>query len=398
MDFTHLALSLVVILAAAKVLGEASERLGQPPVLGELLAGILIGPYMLGWVQDNEVIRLLAEIGAVFLLFEVGLESDLDEFLQVGASALAVAVVGVVLPFCFGYAITLAFGFDRFVSLFIGATLTATSIGITARVLTDLRQIQSKEARIVLGAAVIDDVLGLIILATVAGIVATGRLAVGSALLTAFLAVVFLVGAILIGTPLAPYALRIVRRMKTRGTLIVSAFVFCLFLAWSAERLQLAGIVGAFAAGLVLAKTEDSVHISSRVRPIADIFVPIFFVWLGFAIDPRVFNPMTPGGWRTIFIVFVLLVAAVGAKAASGYVARTPGLNRAAIGMGMIPRGEVGLIFASLGLRDGIINADLYAAVVAIIVLTTVITPPLLKWSLRPIAPQKQASTELPEV
>jgi len=379
MDFASLALSLVIIIAAAKLLGELSERIGQPAVLGELIGGVLIGPHAFGWVNDSEVIRLLAEVGAVLLLFEVGLESDLDEFLKVGTSALIVAVVGVTLPLAVGWAAALVLTLGGFVPLFIGATLTATSVGITARVMNDLDQIQSNEARVVLGAAVIDDVLGLIVLATVAGIVATGKLQIGSALATAALAIVFLVGAILIGIPVAPYALQVAHRMKTRGAMIAAALVFCLFLAWAAEELKLAAIVGAFAAGLVLAKTEHSAHIATRVRPIADIFVPIFFVWLGFAVDPAVFNPWAHGGLRTLFVVAVLLLVALLTKWAAGYAARQPGLNRLVVGIGMIPRGEVGLIFASFGLARGIIGLDLYAALVAVILLTTVITPPLLK-------------------
>lgn len=397
MDFAHIAIVLVIILAAAKVLGEISERMGQPAVLGELFAGILIGPHVLGFVHGNEtieVIALLAQIGAVLLLFEVGLESDLDEFLQVGISALTVALVGVALPLVLGYGAAVLLGFGGFVPLFVGATLTATSVGITARVLTDLSQIQSKEAKTVLGAAVIDDVLGLIVLATVIGIVATGHLCIGSALLTAGIAIVFLVGGILIGIPIAPYALKIVRRMRTRGVLIAGALIFCLFMAWAAEQLRLAAIVGAFAAGLVLAKTEDSAHISTRVTPMADIFVPIFFVWLGFAVNPAVFNPFAPGGGHTLLLVGVLFLVAIVTKSLAGFAVRSPGLNNLAVGIGMIPRGEVGLIFASLGLREGIIQADLYAVVVTIVVLTTVVTPPLLTAALRQKQPLADKAEE----
>ncbi|MEN6584205.1 MAG: cation:proton antiporter [Armatimonadota bacterium] len=387
MTFAHLAISLVIILATAKVLGELSERLGQPAVLGELIGGVLIGPNVLGWVGDSEVIRLLAEIGAVLLLFEVGLESDLEEFLRVGVAALSVALVGIALPMTLGYGLAMVLGLDGrgpIVPLFMGATLAATSVGITARVLADIGHLQSKEAKVILGAAVLDDVLGLIVLATIAGIAATGSLALGSALTTGLLAVVFLVGAILIGIPLAPYALRAVGRMRTRGKLISWALVFCLFLAWSAERLHLAAIIGAFAAGLVLAKTDDQAHIKERVRPLADIFVPIFFVWLGFSVRPQLFNPAAPGGWHTILVAGVLVIAAVIGKVAAGYCARVPGLNRLAVGVGMVPRGEVGLIFASLGLSQGIIDVGLYAVTVAVVLLTTVITPPMLKWALAP--------------
>lgn len=382
MSFTQLAISLVIILITAKVLGELSERLKQPAVLGELIGGILIGPNVLGWVGDSNIIRLLAEIGAVLLLFEIGLRSDLEEFLKVGFAALAVATFGIILPLSLGYGLSIALslhGRGDVVPLFIGAVLAVTSTGITARVMADQGWLQSKEARVILGAAVIDDILGLILLSTVVGIASSGKLVIASALWTGFIAVLFLVGAVFIGIPLTPYAFRVIRRMRTRGVLISWALIFCLFFAWSAEHLHLAAIVGAFAAGLILAKTEERVHIQTHLQPLADIFIPIFFVWLGFAVRPQVFNPFLPGGWHTILVMGVLFAAGVAGKMASGYSIRTTGINRFAVGIGMVPRGEVGLIFASLGLSQGIIDDSLYAVTAAVVLLTTIITPPLLK-------------------
>lgn len=390
MSFPQLALSLVIILTTAKVTGELCERLGQPAVLGELLVGILIGPYVLHWVDNTEIIRLLAEIGAVLLLFEVGLESDLSEFVRVKSAALAVAVVGIVVPMGLGYALSIALGLQgrgQTVPLFMAAVLAVTSTGITARVMKDLGRLDSKEARVILGAAVVDDVLGLVLLATVVEIASSGVFAIATAVLTAFLAVVFLVGAIVIGVMIAPRALRIVRLMRTRGVLITWALVFCLLLAWSAEKVHLAAIVGAFAAGLVLAKTEDRAHIENQIRPLADIFVPIFFVWLGFAVDPRVFNPLAPGGWHTLLITAALFVIAVIGKVVSGWAAILPGINRLLVGLGMVPRGEVGLIFASLGLSIGVIDQALYAVTAAVVLLTTIIVPPLLKSLIQPQQP-----------
>lgn len=390
MSFPQLALSLVIILTTAKVTGELCERLGQPAVLGELLVGILIGPYVLHWVDNTEIIRLLAEIGAVLLLFEVGLESDLSEFVRVKSAALAVAVVGIVVPMGLGYALSIALGLQgrgQTVPLFMAAVLAVTSTGITARVMKDLGRLDSKEARVILGAAVVDDVLGLVLLATVVEIASSGVFAIATAVLTALLAVVFLVGAIVIGVMIAPRALRIVRLMRTRGVLITWALVFCLLLAWSAEKVHLAAIVGAFAAGLVLAKTEDRAHIENQIRPLADIFVPIFFVWLGFAVDPRVFNPLAPGGWHTLLITAALFVIAVIGKVVSGWAAILPGINRLLVGLGMVPRGEVGLIFASLGLSIGVIDQALYAVTAAVVLLTTIIAPPLLKSLIQPQQP-----------
>ncbi len=386
MTFPQLALSLVVILATAKVVGELCERLHQPAVLGELLVGVLIGPHVLGWVPNSEIIRLLAEIGAVLLLFEVGLESDLSEFIRVKTAALGVAVVGIVVPMSLGYALSMGLGLHGrgdVVPLFMAAVLAVTSTGITARVMKDLGRLNSSEARVILGAAIVDDVLGLVLLATVVEIASSGRISVSNAVLTALLAIVFLVGAVVIGILIAPQALRIVRLMRTRGVLITWALVFCLFLAWSAEQVHLAAIVGAFAAGLVLAKTEDRAHIEDRIRPLADIFVPIFFVWLGFAVQPRVFNPLAPEGWHALMITGALFVVAVVGKIVSGYAAVIPAINRFAVGLGMVPRGEVGLIFASLGLSIGIIDEALYAVTAAVVLLTTVVVPPLLKTAMR---------------
>ena len=386
MSFPQLAILLVIILTTAKVIGELCERLRQPAVLGELLVGVIIGPHVLRWVPDSEIIRLLAEIGAVLLLFEVGLESELGEFVRVRKAALGVALVGIIVPMSLGYGLSIALGLDgrgQVVPLFMASVLAVTSTGITARVMKDLGQLNSKEARVILGAAVVDDVLGLVLLATVVEIASSGRLAIVATALTALLAIAFLISAIVVGVLIAPQALRVVRLMKTRGVLVTWALAFCLFLAWSAEQVRLAAIVGAFAAGLVLAKTDDRAHIENQIRPLADIFVPIFFVWLGFAVDPRVFNPLVPGGWHTILITVTLLITAVVGKLVSGCAAFVPRINRLAIGLGMIPRGEVGLIFAGLGLSMGIIDKSLYAVTAAVVLLTTIVAPPLLKAVLR---------------
>ncbi len=376
-------LQLIIILFAAKIVGEATERIGMPPVLGELLAGVMLGGSLLGLIQPNEVLRVLAEIGAIILLFEIGLESDLEDFLRVGASALAVAVVGVVGPFAVGYAASLAFGLGATTSVYVGATLTATSVGITARTLSDIGKLNTHEAKIILGAAVIDDVLGLIILAIVAGLVKTHTVSVWDIARVSLLAVTFLIGAIAIGIPLAPRVLNIVRRLKTRGVLTVSAILFCFGLAYIAERLDLATIVGAFAAGLVLAKTEDLAHIQTRIKPVADMFVPVFFVMLGVSVDLSVFNPFGPDSSSILPLTAALIVVAVVMKLFAGLGVLRRGVKRLAVGIGMIPRGEVGLIFASVGLATGAIDSRIYSASVAVVFFTTFITPPFLKLALR---------------
>jgi len=372
--------SIILILIAAKLFGELAERVKQPPVLGELVAGIVLGGSLLGWIDgNNDVLMTLAEIGAILLLFEVGLESDIEEFLRVGTSAVLVAVVGVVGPFAAGYTAAILLGLHTTVALYIGATLTATSVGITARTLADLGQLQSPEAKIILGAAVIDDVLGLIILAIVSGLVVTGVLSALHIVKISVLALVFLIGAILLGIPLAPYMLKVVQRMRTRGILTVSAFVFCLILAFAAQELRLAAIVGAFAAGLVLARTEDLGHIQDRVKPLADIFIPIFFVMLGAKVQLGEINPLDPNNSQVVELALLLIGIAAVTKLLAGLGVLRRSANRLTVGIGMIPRGEVGLIFANEGIKRGVITSGEYAVVIAVVVVTTFVTPPLLK-------------------
>lgn len=377
-------LYMIIILFAAKIFGELAERIGQPPVLGELIAGVVLGSSALGWIKPNDAMLVLAELGVILLLFEIGLESDLEEFLRVGPSAILVAIIGVICPFIAGYLVSFyIFGITNTVSIFIGATLTATSVGITARTLTDLGQMKTAAAKIILGAAVVDDVIGLIILAVVTGLVADGSINALNVVKTSVMAILFLVGAIVIGIPVAPYLLKLTKNLRTRGILTIGALLFCLSLAYAAHGLHLATIVGAFAAGLVLARTDDLAHIQERIKPIADIFVPIFFVMLGVSVNLSVFNPFNPESRAGLFMMLSLIVIAIATKLFAGLGVLKKGVNRIVVGVGMIPRGEVGLIFASIGLTRKIITPAEYAAIVAIVVITTFITPPLLKIVLR---------------
>jgi len=375
---------IIMILVFAKAFGELAERVGQPPVLGELLAGVVLAStvfrYLHVEVAGNQPLLLLAELGVILLLFEIGLESDLEEFLRVGPSALVVATVGIAGPFAVGYFVSIWFGLATKVAVYIGATLTATSVGITARTLSDLRRLGTAEAKIILGAAVIDDVLGLIILAVVTG---AGAITAWQISKTTLLAIGFLLGAILIGVPVAPHMFRIARRLRTRGILTISAFLFCLTLAYIAHELRLATIVGAFAAGLVLARTEDLAHIQERMKPVADILVPVFFVMVGIRVDLGIFNPLDPQAHGMLALMGVLVAVAVIMKLFSGLGVLRRRVNRIAVGVGMIPRGEVGLIFATIGLTRHVITPGEYAAIVAVVVITTFITPPLLKLAFR---------------
>ncbi len=385
-------LYIIVILLLAKVMGELAERVHQPAVVGELIAGIILGGSVLGFIRMEgpailspacTSLAFLAELGVILLLFEVGLDSDLDDFLRVGPSALMVAVVGVIGPFALGYLVSILFHLPGTVAIFMGAALTATSVGITARTLGDLGQIRTNAARTILGAAVIDDVLGLIILAVVGGLSVTGHVSYWQIGKTTILAIAFLVGSIAIGIPLAPHIMRVMNRLRTRGMLTISAFLFCLVFAFIAHELGLAAIVGAFAAGLVLAKTCDQVRIQERIKPIADIFIPIFFVILGVSVNLSVFNPSNVATRGSLALASALILVAIAMKIIAGLGVLRKGINRLVVGVGMIPRGEVGLIFASIGLSKQIINSAEYSAIVAVVVFTTLITPPLLKQVLK---------------
>jgi Kef-type K+ transport system membrane component KefB len=376
-EFRELLIGLAIVWLAAKVAGELMERVGQTAVLGELLAGVVIGPGVLGLVHESPILHSLAELGIVILLLEVGLESDLSGLLKAGVQATVVALVGVALPFAAGFGVMWGLGQPSLVAVFVGATLTATSVGVTARVLSDLGRLQDAAAKVVLGAAIVDDVLGLIILAVVTGVVQTGSVSVaGVAGLTAK-AGLFLAAAIVVGIRLAPRLVRFVGLLRARGTLIVYSVVFAVTLAAVADAIGLATIIGAFAAGLVLASTERRAHIEERIRPVSDLLVPIFFVTIGMKVDPAVLNPFAPGG--QFLVALVLTAVAIAAKLASALAVYQRGVRRWPVGVGMIPRGEVGLIFAGIGLSAGVIPAGLYAALVVMVMLTTFVAPPWLK-------------------
>jgi len=389
-------LVLISILIFGKVFGELAERIGQPAVLGELVAGVVLGGSVLGIIPADgtmrEVIQLLAEVGVAILLFEIGLETDLKEMFRVGPAATLVACVGVVTPFLLGFLYWIvvlpdigthaADVSDTMVAIFVGATLTATSVGITARVLTDLKRIHTPEARVIIGAAVIDDVLGLVILAIVSGLAAGAALSLFGIAMKFAVAAGFLVAAVIVGNFVAPRLFGVVDRMRVRGVLLVSAFSFALLFAALAAMAESAMIIGSFAAGIVLSSTNQFDLIAERIEPVADIFTPIFFVNVGASVDVTLFLPWSESFNPAVLGVGgALLVLAVIGKVASGFsvgYGRNK-LSHLAIGVGMVPRGEVGLIFADIGLRRGILSSEVFSAVLIMVMLTTFIAPPLLK-------------------
>ena len=324
-------------------------------------------------------------MGVLILLFEIGLESSLGELLKVGPQSIAVAVAGMIFPFLLGGLVMLLLGSSSITAIFIGATLTATSIGITARVLSDMGKIGSAEAKIIIGAAVIDDILGLVVLAVVKGLATQGQVSAAGVIRVTLLAIGFFATALLLGRLAAPWLVRVASAMKVRGVLLVSSLSFAFILAIAAHAVGSATIVGAFAAGLVLAQTDRKVSIEERVKPLSDFFVPIFFASVGAAVDVRFLNPLDPARRRGLGIAALLLAAALLGKFASGFFARKKGekLRRRAIGVGMIPRGEVGLVFAGIGLSTGVVTSDAYSAIVAVVILTTFLAPPLLRHTMK---------------
>jgi Kef-type K+ transport system membrane component KefB len=377
-DFGAVLLAFGAALVGAKLFGAIAERVGQPAVLGELLAGVILGPSILGIVPLSEGVFLLSEIGVVLLLFEVGLETDLAELLRVGGPAMAVALAGMALPFAGAYALTRALGYEALTAIFVGAALTATSIGITARVLSELGVLKTKEGQIILGAAVIDDVLGLVVLAIVSKIAQTGSLEPAIAFKSAAFAIGFLTVALVGGIPLGIWLVRFVGRSSVRGTLVAASVAFAFIVAWGAKIADSAPIVGAFAAGLALARTNRRHDINAALKPVVDIFAPIFFVYVGAEVDVRLLNPAVRENWPSLLLGLGLTLIGFLGKFIAGFCAWGD-VRRSFIGAGMVPRGEVGLIFASLGLADKALPGPVFVAVLVAVFATTFVTPPLLK-------------------
>ncbi len=396
--------ALVLMLIGARLGGSIAERFGQPAVLGELAAGIvignlgLVGVHRLEGLADLDAIQILAQIGVLFLLFRVGLESDVGQMMKVGASSMLVATLGVVAPMILGLGVSRWFfpAHHPLTHWFVGATLCATSVGITARVLADLKRTGSTEGRIILGAAVIDDVMGLIVLAVVSGVIAAAnRGQAFQPLSVAWIlakSLVFLAGALVLGRWLSARLFGLANRLRGERLLLPLALAICFGLAWLAGRAGLAPIVGAFAGGLILeeahyeallARDHERRKIPQLLEPLETFLVPLFFVAMGMHVDLRVF-----GSTAILGFAAVLTLAAVIGKQACALGVLERGADRLAVGLGMIPRGEVGLIFASIGATlqiggERVIDSTVFSAVVVMVALTTLLAPPLLVWRLR---------------
>jgi Kef-type K+ transport system membrane component KefB len=397
---------LTLVLFLAKLGGDLAVRLRQPAVLGELLAGVVLGNLdrvgigALEPMAHDPFLSTLAELGVVVLLFEVGLESTIAQMAKVGASALLVAVLGVVAPMALGAGVGwwLLPDAPLLVHVFLGATLAATSVGITARVLKDLGQSDSPEARILLGAAVIDDVLGLVVLAAVSALIegssAGAGASLGPVLLLAGKAIAFLGASLALGVWLTPTLYRWAAHLRGTGVLLGFSLAFCFALSWLASAVSLAPIVGAFAAGLILESAHyrpfverGDQELEHLIHPVVAFLAPVFFVRMGMQVDLAAFVDPT-----VLFLATGLTVAAVLGKQVCALGVLDRGVRRLAVGIGMIPRGEVGLIFANIGLSlrlggEPVLSPALFSAIVVMVIATTLTTPPLLGWALRRPAP-----------
>jgi len=408
MELHQFFLYLAIILIAARLFSEIAGRHGVPSVIGELLAGLLVGPSLLGWVSPDATMALLAEIGIILLLFEVGMDTDLFRLAKSGIKPLVVAIVGFTLPFALGYAVCRwGFGLNNLVSLFIGGTLTATSIGITVRVLDDLGQRHADEAQIVIGAAVLDDILGVLALAFLYQFAVQQEVSLAATGQVGLFIVLFML--------LSPLAAKLVggiidhydQRAATPGLLITMALALILLFSWMAHLVGAPLIMGGFAAGIALsqhfrfnlmhrlglpaldrwlAPSPNMAHrLEDQMRPLIHTFAPMFFVMVGVSLNLNTVDWSSPHVWQ---LGGALIAVAFIGKIAAGFFISETRFRQMAIGLSMVPRGEVGLIFAQLGLNQKILDAETYAALLIVIAITTVAPPFLLKaWYGRQVHP-----------
>jgi len=392
----YIFLNIVIILLTARLFGELASRINIPPVVGELMAGIVLGPSLLGLIEPNEILHLLAEIGIIMLLFEVGLDTDVSKLVLAGRKAVVVAFSGFILPFVLGYLASFyVFQQPALVSMFIGGTLTATSIGITLRVLSDLKRKSSPEAQIVLGAAVIDDVLGVVLLSLLYEFSSGGGVnLINASKVLLFIGIFFLVAPVL-----AKSISLLIKRFESvseiPGMIPVTMVSLVLFFAWLAHSIGAPELMGGFAAGLALSRrfflpfgiaiSNDPIfarRIEIHMKPIIQLLTPIFFVMVGLSLDLSAID------WGVSFIWFFFLsflLIAIISKMSGAFLLRLPLSERIAVGIAMIPRGEVGLIFAELGRTAGIFDNNIYAGIVMVIATTTILPPIVLKWHYRQI-------------
>ncbi|MCJ7498275.1 MAG: cation:proton antiporter [candidate division Zixibacteria bacterium] len=374
-NITQILFSLFLIFASAKLLGEVFERFKQSAVIGEILAGVILGPQVLNLIGTSEIFPVLAQIGAIILLFKVGLETRVEDILKVGPISLIVAVLGVIFPFIFGYLYTLIIHHTTVEAIFIGAAMVATSVGITARVFADLGIVETKVARVILCAAVIDDVIGLVVLAIVTGL-GKGTLSLVKIGLITLEAVGFIIFLIVIGRRIIHRVVPRVAKFRTKEAVFSLAIIFCLFLSVVSSYIDLAAIVGAFLAGMILAELNLEYNLSIKTESLYNFLVPFFFVILGSLVDLTIFNQPALLVAALIITLFAILGKLIGCGLGAIGLGKKDALM---VGFGMVPRGEVGMIIASIGLSMKAITSDLYTVIIFMVMATTFITPPILR-------------------
>lgn len=384
-------IQIVIILFSARIMGEVAAYFNIPSVIGELVAGILIGPSLLGWVELSSPIQLLAQIGIILLLFEVGLETDVGRLTSAGGKALTVAIVGVVLPFITGFAVGYLFDFSMLACLFIGATLTATSIGITLRVLHDLNQQNSQEAQVIIGAAVLDDIIGIVLLSMLFEFSTSGEVNILNASKVLLFIALFFVIAPIAAKGISQTIKKWDEKSSIPGLLPTTIVSLILSFAWIAYQLGAPELLGGFAAGLALSRQfffpfaaflhespKFSHKIEEQMKPIVHLFTPIFFVAIGLSLNLQKIDWSSPMIWA--LTSSLLVVAIIGKLLAAVPLFKESWHSRFIIGTSMIPRGEVGLIFANVGLTSGVFKDDIYASIILVIALTTLLAPTCLRF------------------
>ena len=371
--------ALFVVLLAAKLGDELFKRLGQPALVGEILAGVVIGPSLLGLVEPDETLEVFAELGVVFLLFWVGLETRLSDMRDVGRDAVRVGALGVVVPFAAGYGAGVVLGESGETSVFLGAALVATSVGITSAVLIELEALATTAARTILGAAVIDDILAMVLLAVAVGVADQGGVDLTSIGVVIALAMGFVVFVAIGGTRLVARWPDVFHAPKFSQSPLLPAVILCLGLAAFAAQIGLAAIIGAFLAGMVVAETKDRHDFEEEVAPLYAFFPPFFFVFIGLEVDLGAFADA-----GTLGLLLAITVLAFATKFGAAWLAaRSMGAREAVVvGLGMVPRGEVGIIVAGIGATAGVIDPDLFAVIVGMSIATTLLIPPLLRRAL----------------
>jgi len=372
-------LKLAIILLSARIGGYLATRFKLPEAFGALLGGILIGP-VLGIVQFSEEIKVLGELGIVFLLFLAGLETNFEELKRVGIPSFIIALSGVMVPLLSGYWISLLYGHSKITSLFLGGTLTATSVGLTTSILMEMRKLHTKEGTAILASAVIDDVLGIMVLAIIIAIKRSGHISLGELSILALEIGAYFTLSFLLGSPLIRETLKLSERLETPEVLTSITIALALILAHLAERVQIAAITGAYLAGLIMGRTKEVSRIESKVSTLAfSLFIPTFLVGIG--INTNIASLSRVGSFTLIYSVIAVLTKILGCGGGALLTRAFTLKESLRIGIGMIPRMEVGLVIANMALLEGIFDDTAFATAVTMTLLTTLITPPLLKWA-----------------